>query len=311
MKVFSHGTAVVILAVSFSLPSVQAQDKDKDALRYEFTKGDVQSYSVDLKLHMSMAGSDPVFTKDLGEPPFTMTLNGVVNNVVLKVNEADGTAELERRFLNMKLNGKFRDKTFSFSYDHEKDKNKRKTPDMSVERHFEDYCVDPLKFSVTSEGKYFVSDPDPMKQMNFNRFVTRAGAMYWPLAGKPVENDPIAWLTKEEIAIPALHDHIFVEIRNKKVKVITGKNLMVIEGEVRLREKKQAASEAAPIPGMDIKYNVQGKVTVEFDLTHKRLHSNHVQITITLDGQGVTPSGDPGPIKGKVQYEESQVWKDK
>ncbi|MBI4564163.1 MAG: hypothetical protein HY716_05670 [Planctomycetes bacterium] len=297
------------VAVLWVLPGARAQEKDVP--QYAFTQGEVQRYSVDLDVNVSLEGSDPAFISKLSKKPFMLALDAVVENAVLAVREADGTALFERRFATMNAKGQLNDQSFEFQYEREKNEKENLSLPM-MEAYFQMWCFDLLKFSVASDGEYAVTEDRQKK--DFTRLMTRAGALYWPIPA-----DANTWTTELEFAVPALHDHLWLEILNKKLKVITGKNLLVIEGDIRLKkkvppqfeqvEKDVPLSERQQPPSMDITYDVKGKSKVEFDLKNRRLHSVHLQIDVTMDGKG-----DAGvkmaSIKGKVQYEEKQVWKD-
>jgi hypothetical protein len=301
MDLFARGLALA-LVVSFGVPQAGAREKPAP---YKFVKDGATKYDVSGDLRISLKGSHAGFLMNGIEEPIRMTYRAQFENVVTEVSATDGSARLQRKVRTLSAEGMVQGVPFKFEWDQVKDKGRLARPDEgpeSVKGLFLTWCVSPLEFTVTADGKY------DCKKENYDQLVNKAGAMYW-LVG----TDTKPWLTEEKIAAPLLHNKIIIEFKNEFTKTVNaeGRKLLVIGAKPRVKGTEDPPPGVARIADGDIEFTVTGeKNKVEFDTTNHRLHSVNLDLKIRLSGQGQVPTGGKGDIRGEVTLTESQKYKE-
>ena len=305
MNLLARGIALALVAI-WGLPPAVAQEKP--TAPYKFTKDEVSKYEVVGELRISLKGSHKDFIKGGNEEPIKMNYKAQFENIVLEVNPTDGQAKMERRVRTLTAEGMVEGMPFKYAWDRAKDAGKpagaNEGPDR-VEGLFRKWCVEPLQFTVSSEGKFNCSNPDDDQ----NQMVLKAGAMYWI-----VGTDAKPWLTEEKIAAPLLHNKVIIEFKNEfaKTRMDGKKKLMVIGATPSVKGALPPPPGVGPIAAGPIVFTVTGgKNEVQFDTTNHRLHSVNLDLKIQVSGQGPVADGSLGDIKGEVTFTESQKYKEK
>jgi hypothetical protein len=290
--------AVGLVASILLSSSVSGQDKNAE-IKYKFRKGDVLKYEVTSTLEASQVGTHPSFLTNGNDHPLSWSVSGLFENKVLEVNEADGTAQLERSVKSIASSGHVQDEKFKYSWDEAKDKTK---PDENklvslMDRFVASMIANPTKYSVDAEGK------TTMQYSEMGRLVMRRGMMYWPI--RPSE---MSWMSTEEIALPVLHDKIKLEFKNTVTQdaTRTGYKARIITAPVSLK-----SAEKTPGFGFDnLTFNVSGQAKAEFDMTNGRLAKLELDLRVQFSGKAQVGDGGEGDIKGVATYKETQVYKD-
>jgi hypothetical protein len=294
--------AVAFFASLVLSTSASGQDKNAE-IKYKFHKGDVLKYEVRSTLECSQVGTNAAFLMMGNDKPLTWVVNGMFENAVLDVNEADGTAQLERRVKSIDSSGHVQgpsaDEQFKFSWNRDKDKSE---PDESkltsmMDRFIANMVVNKLKYSVDVDGK--TSPPFP----ELGNLVMKRGMMFWP-----IKASEMSWVSTEVIALPILHDKIKLEFKNSVTQdaTRTGFKARMISATAALK-----SSERTPGFGYDnLEIKISGGAKAEFDMTNGRLSKLELDLTITFSGKAQIPEGGEGDIKGVATYKETQVYKD-
>jgi hypothetical protein len=291
----------LVLAMVAAISAPQAEEKIPP---YKFAKGDAAKYEVAGDLSISLKGSHKDLILGGIEEPIRMSYRAQFENVVLEVAE-DGTANLERRVRTLTAEGMVSGNPFRFVWDRAKDQGKPAGPGEgpdTVPGLFRTWCTDPLRFSVSSAGKY------SCRVENYDQLANKAGVMYWVvgLDGKP-------WLTEEKIAAPLLHDKVVIEFKNTAVKnfMVGGRKITQIDAKPSLKGTI-AAPPGIPRPADGpVEFTVAGEGNkVEWDATKRRLHSVKLDLTIKLSGKGTVADGGKGDLRGEVRFTESQKFLD-
>ena len=301
MKTLARGLSLA-LVVAFGLSSAVAQEK---VSTYKFVKGEVAKYDVVGDLRISLKGSHKDFIVGGHEEPISMSYRARFENVVLEVTPGDGSAQLERRVRTLSAQGMVQGMPFKYEWDRAKDEGRsagaNEGPD-TVAGLFRKWCVEPLQFTVSGEGKYWTGTK------NYDQMVNKAGVMYWLIG---TEAKP--WLTEEKIAAPLFHTKLVIEFKNVFTKTVPGegRKLMVIAATPSLKGIEEAPPEAPRLVDGPVEYTVTGeKNQVEFDTTNRRLHSVNLNLKIKLNGHGTVAGGGRRDLKGEVTFTESQKYKD-
>ncbi|HKS17538.1 MAG TPA: hypothetical protein VJU16_09520 [Planctomycetota bacterium] len=287
-----------VIATLLLSSSASGQEKGAE-IKYKFHKGDVLKYDVTSTLEATQVGTHPSFLTNGNDRPLSWTVNGSFENKVIEVNEADGTAQLERHVKSISSSGHVQDEKFKYSWSEEKDKTKPDENKLTslMDRYIANMIVNPAKYSVDAEGKATFQYPD------MGRLVMRRGMMFWPI--KPSE---MSWMTGEEIALPVLHDKIKLEFKNTVTQdaTRTGFKVRVITAPVSMK-----SAEKTPGFGFEnLTFNVSGQAKAEFDMTNGRLYKLELNLRIQFSGKAQVADGGEGDIKGVATYTETQVYKD-
>lgn len=291
----------------FALVAAPIQGQSAEGPRYKFNKGDVHRYEVTLELSCNLAGSDPCFLAGPGgADPFSMSVKATFMNHTTEV-DSTGRAMIERKVKSMLIKGKFNGEDFKLDWNDEM-KNFEEPAPESVVRFWYDWTQKPTKFQVGTDGELIPADEA------YKRLVNKMGAMYWPMTGKAEEKDGKKtgkWITQEEFAIPALHDHLWFDCTSDLGRTVSrdGKRLLQINTELAMA-KKHGIPELSPIPNLEVEYKCTGKGTIEFDEGYKRLHGVNLDVRLTFSGKGSSPEGAEAPVKGVVIYKETQTLKE-
>jgi hypothetical protein len=294
--------ASFLFAAMLLAPWAAAQEKSSE-VRYKFRKGEVIKYEVTSVLDINQAGSNAAFLTNGNDRPLTWTVNGTFENKVLDVNEADGTATLERSVRKIDSMGHAEGPTgidrFKFSWNGEKDKNK---PDESkitslMDRFIVNMITTPVQYTVSAEGLTSGLQDEHMK-----RLVMRRGMMSWPVRG-----NEMSWSSFEDIAVPVLHDKIKLEFKNTVTQDATGGGAKIRKITAPVSLKNAAKTEGMGFDGLT--FTATGQAKVDFDMTNGRLHRLDLDLTIRFSGKGPIDGGE-GDIKGVATYKETQVYKD-
>lgn len=303
MRVHSSVRAVsIFIAFALLTPLVSAQEQAKEA-KYKFKKGDILKYEVTSSLDASMVGSHSDFLMGGNQNPLTWTVNGTFENVVLEVNEADGTATLERSVRSIDSHGHVQNaaglEKFKYSWNKDKDKG---VPDESkitslMDRFIANMVANKQKFTVSTEGATVIIGDEHMK-----RLVMRRGMMYWP-----VKASEMSWTSVEEIALPVLHDKLKIEFKNTVTGDAGGSGARIRKINAPATLKEMSNSGFHPY---QLTVTVSGNAKPEFDLTNGRLARLDLTITARFSGKGQLSGGGEGDVQGVATYRESQVYKD-
>jgi len=308
MRLHSLWAVAVFTSLVLSTSSAAGQDKNAD-VKYKFRKGDVLKYEVRSTLDCSQVGTHASFLMMGNDKPLTWVVNGMIENVVLEVNETDGTAQLERLVKSIDSSGHVQnpsaDETFKFSWNREKDKtapDESKIPSM-MDRFIVSMIANPVKFSVDVEGKAENHQIAGNAAPEMKRLVMSRGMMYWP-----IKANEMSWTSDGEIALPILHDKIKLEFKNSVTQDATrsGFKARMINATASLK-----SSEKTPGFGYEnMVLTVSGGAKAEFDMTNGRLNKLEIDLTIKFSGKAQVPEGGEGDIKGVATYKETQVYKE-
>jgi len=215
---------------------------------------------------------------------------------------------MDRKINSLHISGDSKGNKFKMDWERAKAKDFKVEELDPISQFYYPLTQTPVEFTVSPVGTLTVADAA------YARLGMKYGMSYWGLEGEKGSKAG-EWILTEELAVPGIHDHIFMECRNELGRTTNkgGRKILQISCKVSGLKKKVTAAEAASQEGfnsLEVDYKPEGTVTVDIESATGKLVEVAIDIRITGTGMASGPDGKPASLKIVASLKETMTLKE-